>query len=609
MMRKMMLITGSVLALASGAAHAQGAAPAAPAIAAATPATTPSARLRALFVASDEASLKRNPLYGVFRGDLRYADQFGDYITDAYLAAEKQAATDDLAALAAIDRAALSADEMVSYDTFRWQRRSDLKGFTPALLAASIVRPIDHFNGFHTFFADLSSGQSAAPYKTVKDYDNGLSRIDGFVVAMDRSIGRMREGLAAGVVQPRVVGDRVMGQLDRFVAQGVEKSPFMMPVAKFPDGFSPADQARLRAAYGEKVRTAVLPAYTRMRDFWKADYLPKTRVNIPGLAGMPGGPALYAYLVETQTTTSMSPAAIHTLGLSEVARITAAMETVKRRVGYKGSLRDFFNYVRTDARFQPASAQAMGDNFRAIGARVDRAIPRLFSTIPKSRLDIRAVPDFLAKDQAAAYYQGGTPDGARPGVFYYNTYDLKSRSTPGAETLYAHEAIPGHHFQISLAQENTALPPFQRFGGNTAYVEGWALYAESLGADLGLYTDPYQLYGHLDDEMLRAIRLVVDTGLHAKGWSRQQAIDYMLNHSAQSNTDASNEIDRYIAMPAQALAYKVGQIKIRSLRTRAEKALGSKFDVRGFHEVVLMTGALPLDVLDAKVDRWVAGQR
>ncbi|QMW24748.1 DUF885 domain-containing protein [Sandaracinobacteroides saxicola] len=582
------------------------AAPAAP-VAPPAPVMSASERLAKLFKDSDEDNLRRNPIGALFRGDLRYADQFGDYITDAYLAAEKKAAEDELAALNAIPRDALGADEKVSYDTFKWQREMDLKGFEPALLSASIVRPIDHFNGFHAFFADLSSGQSAAPFKTVKDYEDNLKRIDGWVIAMDRAIGRMQEGLKAGVVQPKVVSTRVLDQLNRFVEQGVEKSPFMMPVAKFPEAVPPADQARLRGAYAATVKDKILPAYTRMRDFFRDRYLPASR-EAPGLSAMPGGAALYAYMVQTQTTTDMTPDEIHALGLSEVARITAAMESVKKQVGFKGTLRQFFNHIRTDKQFQPASVQALGDGYRAIGKRVDVTIPLLFSAVPKSPLEIKPVPAFLEKDQAAAYYQQGTPDGKRPGTFYFNTYDLKSRSTPGMETLYLHEAVPGHHFQISLAMENEKLPPFQRFGGNTAFVEGWALYAESLGPELGLFKDPYQLYGHLDDEMLRAIRLVVDTGLHAKGWSRQQAINYMLNNSAQGRTDAVNEIDRYIAMPAQALAYKVGQIKIRELRTRAEKALGPKFDVREFHAQVLMTGALPLKVLEAKIDGWIAAK-
>jgi uncharacterized protein (DUF885 family) len=572
-------------------------------------ADTPSANLARLFRESDEAQLKRNPIYALVRGDMRYADQFGDYVSDAYLAAEKAAAEQDLARLNAIDRASLSPDEQVSWDVFRWQREEQVAGFQPAILDIAKYLPIDHFNGLHAFVPDLFSGQSMAPFKTVKDYEDNLKRLDGFTVTMDRSLARMEEGLARGIVQPRVVSERVLGQLDRFVTGGVDKMPLMLPVQKFPETIPAADQARLKAAYAAKVEKEVLPAYTRMRDFVRDKYVPASRGNDrPGLVSLQGGERYYAHLVRQQTTTNLTPAQIHDLGLSEVARIRGEMEGVMREVGFKGDLKAFFEHVRTDPKFKFASAEAMGDAYRAAGKRVDASIGRLFADIPKTPVEIRPVPAFLEKDSAAAYYQPGTPDGSRPGVFYYNSYDLPSRTTPGVETLYLHEAIPGHHFQVMLAFENAKLPSFQRFGGNTAYQEGWGLYSESLGRELGLFTDPYQYYGRLDDEMLRAIRLVVDTGLHHKGWSRQQAIDYMLANSSQGATDVTNEIDRYIAMPGQALAYKVGDLRIQAARKRAEKALGPKFDVKAFHREVLMTGALPLEVLDAKIDRWIASQ-
>jgi uncharacterized protein (DUF885 family) len=305
----------------------------------------------------------------------------------------------------------------------------------------------------------------------------------------------------------------------------------------------------------------------------------------------------------------MSAEEIHQIGLGEVARILKGMEQVKTTVGFKGSLKQFFDHIRTDPKFKFKTKQALIDSYWDVDKRLKSEIPKLFSLVPKSPLDIRAVPDFLEKNQAGAYYQQGTPDGSRPGVFYVNTYDLPSRTSPGVETLFLHEAIPGHHFQISLAQEDESLPPFMRFGGNTAYVEGWALYAESLGPELGLFKDPYQLQGRYDDEMLRAMRLVVDTGLHAKGWTRDQAIKYMLDNSAMGKTDATSEVERYIAIPGQALAYKIGQLKIHELRTRAEQALSDKFDIRGFHAQVLGTGALPLAVLESKIDTWIAAQK
>ncbi len=567
-----------------------------------------SAALKALFATSDEASLKRNPIGTLFRGDPRYADRFGDYISNAYIAAEKRAAEDELRALAAIPRDLLTDDEKISYDVFKWQRTTDLRGLQPDLVAATITRPIDHFQGFHTFYADLSSGEGTAPFKTVQNYDDNLKRLTGFDAYLDAAIGRFRQGVASGVVQPKLVVNNVIGQLDTLIAQGVTGSTFYKPVTKFPENFSDADKARLTAAYTAQVKDGIIPALTRLRNYLKIDYLPKSRDAV-GLAAMPGGKALYKYLIETQTTTDMTPAQVHALGLSEVKRILGEMEKVKQRVGFKGTLAEFFVAVRNDPKLHPASVQAFGDGFRAIGKRVDVAIPREFSTIPKTPLEIRPVPDFLEKNQAGAYYNGGTPDGKRPGVFYYNTYDLKTRTTTTMETLYMHEGIPGHHFQISLAQENASLPAFQRFGGNTAYAEGWALYSESLGAEMGMYTDPYQLYGHLDDEMLRALRLVVDSGIHDLGWSRDQAIAYMMANSAMGKTDATSEVERYIAIPGQALAYKVGQLTIRRLRTKAEHELGAKFDVRDFHAQVLMSGALPMAVLEEKIDNWIATKK
>ncbi len=598
--RSLLLLAASLAAMAPVAAQT-------PAAMVAAPAKTPTERLRALFNASDEASLNRNPIGRVFRGDLSHAGEFGDGISDAWYAAEKQAAIDDLAALAAIDRSVLNANDKVSYDVFKWQRTTDLKGFDPAILAASIDRPIDHFYGIHTFFPEFSSGEGAAPYKTLADYDAGLARLPGFVSFIDAAIVRFRHGMKTGVVQPKLVVQNVIDQLDNLLKPGVDGAVMMEPVAKFPDTITPADQARLKADYAKAIATQVNPALLRLRDFLKTEYLPAARASV-GLGQMPGGPALYKYLIASTTTTDLTAEQIHELGLSEVARITKGMEAVKRQVGFKGTLAEFFEDLRTNPKFQPVSKQALTDSYFVVGKRVDAAVPALFSAVPKSKLEIRPVPSFKEKTDAAGSYQGGAPDGSRPGVFYFNSYDLPSRSTWGVETLYLHEAIPGHHFQISLAQENTALPPFQRFGGNTAFVEGWALYAESLGPELGMFKDPYQLMGRYGDEMLRAMRLVVDTGLHSKGGTRDQAIKYMLDHSAMSRTDATAEVERYIAIPSQALAYKVGQLTITRLRAKAEAALGRKFDIRQFHEQVLMTGALPMAVLEAKIDYWIAAK-
>jgi uncharacterized protein (DUF885 family) len=605
MTKALLLAAAALLAApvsaAPGPAHAARPAPA-------VPAASEHQRLFELFRQSDEANLRRNPIQALFRGDPRYADQFGDYISDRYFAAEKAAAEADLAALAHIDRTKLSADDRISYDVFKWQTALNLKGFEPALLKPSVERPIDHFFGFQVVMPDLSSGEGAAPFKTAADYRNNLKRLDGYIVWMDRAIGRMREGMRDGIVQPKLIMRNVVDQLDALIGQGVEGSTFYKPVTKFPADIPAAEQARLKADYAAFIRDRLIPAHVRLRDFIRTEYLPRARDSV-GLSQMPGGAALYRYLAESNTTTTMAPEQIHQLGLREVDRIHGEMEKAKAAAGFKGSLQQFAEFLRTDKRFAPASPEAMRTAFFDIDKRVLAVVGRDFSVVPRSALEIRAEPPYKEKTSAGGEYQGGTPDGSRPGIFYYNAYDLPSRYTWGFETLFLHEGIPGHHFQISLAQENEKLPAFQRFGGNTAFAEGWALYAESLGYELGFFTDPYQNYGHLNDEILRAMRLVVDTGIHTKGWSRDRAIAYMLENSAMSKTDATAEVERYIAIPGQALAYKVGQLTIRRLRTRAEQALGRKFDVREFHAQVLMSGALPMAVLERKIDDWIAAKK
>ena len=599
----------SVLAAcAASTAAPQPAPPAAADPATPTPKETAAEQLQALFKESDDDNLRRNPLEALVRGDLRYAADLGDGISEAYFAAEREAAERELRRLAAIDRSALSETDRLAYDVFKRQTELELRSLGPELLALTAVRPLDHFSGFHTFYPDIASGQGAAPFNTLEDYENNLKRHRQYSVLLDRAIERFREGLASGVVHPKLVVRNMIDQLDLQINQGVEGSTFYGPVKKFPQGISAADQQRLRAAHAAAIRDDIRPALVRLRDFLKNEYLPAAREGV-GLVHMKGGPQLYRFLIEQNTTLPLGPDEVHDLGLREVARIRFEMEAIKNKVGFKGTLAQFFQHIRTDPKFKPKSKEWLAERYYEIGRTVETRIGRLFSTLPKSKLEIRPVPAYREKTDAGGSYQQGTPDGSRPGVFYFNAYDLPSRTTPGMETLYLHEGAPGHHFQISLAQENEALPNFMRFGGNTAFVEGWALYAETLWDELGMQTDPYQRYGGLDDEMLRAMRLVVDTGIHAKGWTRDQAIKYMLENSAMGRTDATAEVERYIAIPGQALAYKIGQMKILELRDRAEEALGPRFEIRGFHEQVLGTGALPLPVLEAKIDRWIAASR
>ena len=576
--------------------------------AAAQKAQTEDQKLFALFAASDEANLKRNPIYGLFRGDTRYADRFGDYITDAYFEGERKAAESDLANLHKIDRAKLSDQNKIAYDVFEYQTKDTLTGLQPEIMALTVVRPVNHFSGFHTFYPTFASGKGAAPFKTVLDYENNLKRHKEYIVLTDRAIGRFREGMKSGVVETKLTINNVIQQLDNLLAQKVEESPFYKPVQNFPEGFSEADKTRLTAAYRDILVNGINPAEQRLRDFLKNEYLPVARDTV-GLSTMKGGDRLYAQLIQSTTTLPLTADYVHNLGLSEVARIRKEMEQVRDEVGFKGTLAEFFTYLRDDPKFHPTSREGMTQDFFRIGKLVDEKVGTQFSTLPKAKLDIRPYPEFMEKFQAGGSYEQGTPDGSRPGVFYFNAYDLPSRSIPGETTLYLHEGAPGHHFQISLAQENETLPAFMRFGGNTAYVEGWALYAETLGYDFGFYKDPYQRMGHLDDEMLRAMRLVVDSGIHAKGWTREQSIQYMLDNSSMGKTDATAEVERYIAIPSQALAYKVGALTIQRLKKKAREELGSKFDVREFHAQVLMTGALPMTVLEKKIDDWIAAKK
>ncbi len=594
------LLAGLALPLSLSPAMAQtAAAPAAPAQDAAT-------QLKQLFKDSDENQLKRNPLFAIFRGDLRYADQFGDFISDAYFDGERKAANAELANLAKIDRSALSGVDQLAYDVFKTQQTTVLRTLTPDMLALTAVRPINHFSGFHTFYPTFASGQGAAPFKTVADYDNNLKRHKGFITLLDRSLERSKQGLASGVLETSLTIKNVIEQLDTQLKQPLAESSYTGPIRKFPDGFSDADKARLTAEYNRMTQDEIYPAIKRMRDFLANEYLPKARTTV-GLSAMKGGAKLYEELIFQTVTLPMKADDIHNLGLSEVARIKSGMEQVKTEVGFKGTLPEFFNHLRTDPKFKAPTRQALTDGYYAIGKQVDGVIGQYFSTLPKAPLEIKPYEEFREKFEAGGSYQPGTPDGSRAGVFYFNAYDLPSRTTPGMTTLYLHEGAPGHHFQISLAQENDKLPPFMRFGGNTAYVEGWALYAETLGYEMGYYKDPYQRFGTLSDEMLRAMRLVVDTGLHSKGWSREKAIDYMMANSDMGKTDATAEVERYIAIPTQALAYKIGALTIQRLRKSAEAKLGKTFDIRKFHEQVLMSGALPLSILEAKIDGWVAG--
>lgn len=566
------------------------------------------ARLLKIFSDDARRMSQIDPLGALYRGAPVDPQALSQLYTDAFDRRQKDAAQAGLRALRGIDRSRLSAERRISLDVFQAGKQEQLRWLEPDLLPLTAVRPFNHFGGLHIEFPALVATGGALPYETEEDYRRSLGLSIAFAVVLDNAAGRFRQGVAGGVVESRLTVANMISQIDALQAQPLEQSPFYSPVLDFPDSIPAARRAALRQAFAAAIRDRIRPAYARLRRFLADEYLPATSEN-PGLSAMPGGAFLYRRLIERETTLKLDPEDVHRLGLSEVARIQKLMEEVKTRLGFSGSLRAFFDAIRIDPRFHPRTREELARGFAEVGRKVDAQAPRYFKRMPRARLLIQPYPAYREKYEAGGSYNQGSADGTRPGIFFYNAYDLPSRFLSGITTLYLHEGAPGHHFQISLALEDATLPAFQRFDGNTAYVEGWALYAETLGYEMGLYDDPMQHWGTLDDEMLRAMRLVVDTGIHAKGWSRDQAIGYMLANSGMGRSDAEAEVDRYIATPAQALAYKIGALAIQRLRRKAEDALGPRFDIREFHDQVLSSGALPLPVLETKIERWISVTR
>jgi uncharacterized protein (DUF885 family) len=566
------------------------------------------ARLTRIFADDVRRRDTLDPLDALYRGASVDPALLARLYTEALDRRKRASAEQSLRALAQVDRAKLSPESRISYDVFALTKREELDWLRPDVRAMTSVRPFNHFGGLHVEFSTLMSSDGGMHYETGDDYRSALLLKTAFAQVLDNAIARFREGMNGGVVETRLTVTNMIAQLDALTGQPVEQSQFYSPVLRFPASMPAAEQAELRAAYAGTITRTLYPAYRRLRQFLAEEYLPAARAEV-GIGSMKGGSGLYRRLIERETTLKLDPEDVHSLGLSEVARIQAAMDGVRREMGFAGPLREFFDHIRADTRFHPKSEQELADGFAEVARRVDAQIPRFFLKVPRTPLVIQPYPEFRARYEAGASYHQGAADGSRPGIFYYNTYDLQSRFLTGMVTLYLHEGSPGHHFQISLAQEDPHLPSFQRFNGNNAFVEGWALYAETLGYEMGLYDDPGQHWGTLDDEMLRAMRLVVDTGIHAKGWTREQAIAYMLENSGMGRSDAIAEVERYIAMPAQALSYKIGALAIQRLRAKAEEALGPAFDIRLFHEQVLGSGALPLPVLEAKIDDWIAASR
>jgi uncharacterized protein (DUF885 family) len=565
----------------------------------------PQAELERLVEAYFDEWLALNPTTATDIGDHRFDDQLELSPTLAYETASVALETRYRVAVDAIDPAALDGDAHLTREMFQYGRDMALeRGRHPWRLL-----PMSQFDGgMATYLAFYGSGTGAQPFATIADYDRWLARAGRFPLWVDAAIAAMREGMPRGIVHPRVVMAKTMPQLESLIAADVEASIFYGPVGLMSEDWPAAERGRLETAIRNLIEQQLNPSYRRLADFIRDEYLPACRKTV-GWGALPGGADWYASEVRRHTTTSLTPADIHAIGLAEVARIRAGMEEVMREIGFEGTLAEFFRYVQEEPAFyfeRPADLLA---GYLRLKKQVDAELPRLFSVMPKADYEVRAVEAFRAASAAGGSYQGASADGTRPGIFYVNTYNLKAQPIYGIETLSLHEAAPGHHFQVSIQQELTGLPRFRRFERNVAYVEGWALYAESLGRELGLFTDPMQWYGRLSDEMLRAMRLVVDTGLHAEGWSRERAIRYMQENSSLATTDIEAEVERYIVNPGQALGYKIGDIRIQALRRRAEETLGAHFDVRGFHAAVLTDGALPLEVLERKIARWIDSRR
>lgn len=564
----------------------------APAAAASGPDAGAHAALQALFEKSDAAFLVRNPAAAFYRGDFTHADRLGNGFAADYHAKERAAAESDLAELRAIDRSALSPEDRISYDVFAYNQERTLEETSPTNLPFAKFLPIDHFRGFHINYPRLSSAGGVMPFASTADYDNALKRHAQVPAQVDAAIARMREGMAAGVVQPKLTVATMIEQLDTQLALTTEQTPYWTPIAQFPDAIGAADRTRLTAAFRTAIERDIRPSLQKLRDFLATEYLPAARDG-NGLGAAKGGSDFYRFRIAEMTTLPLTADEVHQTGLDEVARINAALVKARAEAGSRKPV------IYRD---KAALTKAWYD----LAARVDPLLPRLFAAQPKTKLEIRPYEEYREKFNLAASYNAGNVDTGKPGVFYFSGYDLPNREVSPTVSLYMHEGSPGHHFQIMTAFENAGLPRFQRYGGFTAYSEGWGLYAESLGYELGLYDDPLERIGALaGGELLRAVRLVVDTGIHAKGWSRKQAVEYMVANG-QPRDFALSETARYIVMPGQALAYKIGELTIRRLRDKAQQALGERFDVRAFHAQVLDSGSLPLPALERKIDDWIA---
>ncbi|QNI38245.1 DUF885 domain-containing protein [Edaphobacter albus] len=543
--------------------------------------------------------LKHSPEFASFLGDKRYNDQWSDYSVQEVNASLARGRV-FIDRLGAIDTTGLKSQEILSRDLM-------IRDLTDAQEAARFKEwemPVNQFSGFHTDIVQLVNNLT---FETVKDYDDYITRLKKIPTVFSQNMTDMQLGMDEGRVPPAYLLEKVVAQTEAIANQKPEESPFAAPLKKFPASISTPDRQRITQEMAQAIVTTVLPTYARFARFLKAQYVPAGRKE-PGVWSLPDGDAYYAFRVRQSTTMDKSPEEIHEIGLEQVKRDEAEMLVIVKKLGFQ-DIKSFSAAMKTNPKLHPTSKEALIDSYKNYIAQMQPKLPQLFGTLPKAKLEVVPVPAYIEKDQAAAYYDPGSPDGKRPGRVYINTYNFADRSLASVEAVAYHEGVPGHHLQISIAQELTGLPEFRKQEYFTAYTEGWGLYSERLGKEIGFYQDPYSDYGRLEADIWRAIRLVVDTGVHYKHWTRQQMVDYFHDHSAIDEPNIQAEVDRYIAWPGQALGYKMGQLKILELRQKAQTALGPKFDLKAFHDVVLDSGALPMDLLEKQVDAWIAAQK
>ncbi|GAA0346991.1 DUF885 domain-containing protein [Bowmanella denitrificans] len=568
------------------------------------PAESEAAKLRELVDNYFNENLAMNPLSATMVGVMDYNHLFSAPISAESLAKTAAFERKYLALAKQIDASQLQGQDRLSHEIFLYARQQAVDG----LRFPSHLMPFNQMWGVQNFYPMLGSGSSAQPFNSEADYNNFIQRSQGFATYMDSAIAAMREGIQRQVVLPKSLIVKVLPQLQAHIVSNPQDSVFYGPVKMLDSNaqLSPAQKASISEAYNKMIMQVIVPAYQRTYDFMLNEYLPAGRESV-GLSALVDGKAWYEHMIAVNTTLPLSADEIHQYGLNEVARIRSEMNKVRQQVGFSGDLQAFFTHLKTDPQFFFSSEEQVIQAYERVKADINSRLPALFEVFPKADYEVKAVEAYRAASSAGASYQQPAPDGSRPGIFYINTHDLKSQPKYLVETLSIHEAAPGHHFQIAIQQEVDALPDFRKYEFYTVFAEGWALYAESLGKELGLFTDPYMWYGRLSDEQLRAMRLVVDTGLHAKGWTREQAIDFMRQNSSMGEADIEAEVERYIAIPGQALSYKIGQRKIRELREQLAAQLGDTFAVRKFHTQVLIDGAMPMPVLEAKLKRWAAG--